>query len=79
MRKLSYHDKKALRHLTDVGIQDGYLYRQLSQRLSKEDMERLDDMLRHTFIAGYSAGEADERSEHLSIMEEFGMCVTTKV
>ena len=71
MRKLSYHDKKALRHLTDVGIQDGYLYRQLFQRLSKEDMERLDDMLRHTFIAGYSAGEADERSERLSIMEEF--------
>ena len=33
MRKLSYHDKEALRHLTDVGIQDGYFYRQLSQRL----------------------------------------------
>ena len=33
MRKLSYHDKKALSHLTDVGIQDGYFYRQLSQRL----------------------------------------------
>lgn len=71
MRKLSYHDNKALRHLTDVGIQDGYLYRQLSQRLSKEDMERLDDMLRHTFIAGYSAGEADERKQILADLKKY--------
>jgi len=63
MLKQSYHDNKALKHLPETGIQDGYFYRQLSARLSSEDKERLDDMLKHTFIAGYSAGEADERKQ----------------
>ena len=71
MLKPSYHDNKALRHLTDVGIQDGYFYRQLTERLSIYDKERLDDLLKRTFIAGYSAGEADERKQILADLKKY--------
>lgn len=79
MLKPDYHDNKALKHLAEAGVEDGYYYRLFTQRLSREDRERFDNLLKYVFITGYNAGEADERSEHLSIMEEFGTCVTTKL
>ena len=70
MLKPDYHNSKALRHLAEAGIEDGYYYRQLSQRLSREDRERLDNLLKYTFTFGYNAGEADERSKFLASLKQ---------
>ena len=71
MLKPSYHDAKCLKHLPSTGIEESYFYRQLSSRLSSEDKERLDDLLKRTFIAGYNAGEADENKRVLEDLKQF--------
>ena len=65
MLKPDSHNSKALKHITEAGIEDGYYYRMFSQRLSREDKERFDNLLKYTFISGYNAGEADERNRFL--------------
>ena len=70
MLKPDYHDNKALKHLAEAGVEDGYYYRMFTQRLSREDRERFDNLLKYVFITGYNAGEADERNKFLASLKQ---------